>query len=250
MIRSGFGLCGGYNNYHPDEPPNPYRRESTNEHAGGCVELARSLQIFCPRLLPATLFPRMEHLLADHDLGENSYGDAPDDGSQNRLEKDAAELQEFIRIAQYLPADARQIAIEDFKCFQDPLNPNYPLDISHMVQLAKAIDKAEAVLSAAVRESLGVRLDLHYKSTHFSALTTQDQHFIAEAQNDSTILASWLAHYTMSYHRYYGFAALLAVIKAAVTEIRGAWFPWFDDFCTRNQIPATNLTPPQFLDSL
>ena len=87
VIRSGFGLCGCYEYYDPYALPNPRHQESDTEHASGCVELIRSLEAYYPDLLTPELYRRAKHLLKDHDLGENEYGDRPDDGSQNRSEK-------------------------------------------------------------------------------------------------------------------------------------------------------------------
>lgn len=244
VVRSGFGLCGCYENYHPDSPPNPRHPESDTEHASGCVELVRSLQAYYPELLTPELYHRAEHLLKDHDLGENEYGDRPDDGSQNRSEKDQAELVGFALAVARLPAALRETAISDFICFQDPTFTGYSEEVAHLVQLAKVIDKFEAILSGAVYEKSGAPGDLFYKEHHYSALTAQDRHFIQECHGDSSIVAGWLAHATHDYHAYYGFPYMLDVVKAAIIDIRGAWFPWFDEFCNHNHIPKGHTTHP------
>lgn len=244
VIRSGFGLCGCYNKYQPNSPPDPHRQESDTEHASGCVEIVRSLAAYYPDLLTPNFYRRAEYLLKDHDLGENEYGDHPDDGSQNRAEKDRSELISFALATAHLPAQLRQTLVADFIRFQDPLFPGHPRALAELVQLAKVVDKIEAILSATFYEKTGAAGDLFHKEEHYSTLTEQDRHFIREAGNDSSIVAGWLAHTVYEYHMYYGFPYLLDVVKAAVTDVRGAWFPWFDDFCERNQIPDTHTTHP------
>lgn len=244
VVRSGFGLCGCYEDYHPDSPFNPHHQESDTEHASGCVELVRSFQAYYPELLTPELYRRAEYLLKDHDLGENEYGDRPDDGSQNRSEKNQAELIGFALAVARLPAKLRETAISDFICFQDPTFVGHPEKIAHFVQLAKVIDKFEAILSGAAYEKSGVPGNLLYKEQHYSKLTAQDRHFIQETDGDSSLVAGWLAHATHDYHTYYGFPYMLDIVKAAVIDIRGTWFPWFDDFCTRNHIPKNHTTHP------
>lgn len=153
IIRSGFGLCGCYDSYQPEI--NPRRQESDTEHASGCVELLRSLAAYYPNLLSPKLYHRAEHLLKDHDIGENNYGDHPDDGSQNRQEKDQAELANFILSTARLPANLRQTAVEDFIRFQDPFCAQHPKKLAQMAQLAKVVDKLEAILSSATYEKSG-----------------------------------------------------------------------------------------------
>jgi len=244
VTRSGFGLCGCYGAYDPYSPPNPRHQESDTEHASGCVELVRSLQTYYPCLLTPELYRRTEHLLKDHDLGENDYGDQPDDGSQNRAEKNQAELVSFALASARLPANLREIAISDFVCFQDSTFTDRPAEIVHLVQLAKIIDKSEAVLSGIAYEKAGAPGDLFYKEHHYDTLTAQDRHFIAETDGDSSIVAGWLAHVVRDYHTYYGFPYVLDIIRAAVIDARGSWFPWFDEFCERNHVPKEHTTHP------
>ena len=244
VIRSGFGLCGCYEYYDPYALPNPRHQESDTEHASGCVELIRSLETYYPNLLTPELYRRAEHLLKDHDLGENEYGDRPDDGSQNRSEKNQAELTGFALASARLPANLRATAISDFICFQDPTFAGFPEEIAHLVQLAKVVDKSEAVLSAIAYEKSGAPGDLFYKEHHYDTLTDQDRHFIRETDGDSSIAADWLAHVVRDYHSYYGFPYVLDIVRAAIIDVRGSWFPWFNNFCERNHIPKKHTTHP------
>lgn len=168
VIRSGFGLCGCYTHYDPSAPPSFNQPESDTEHASGCVELMRCLQAYYPHLLSAELFERAKNLLNDHDIGEVTYGDHPDDGSQIRAEKDQAELINFTCAAAHLPTHLRAQLISDFLAFQDPLSPKLAPQVAQFAQLAKVIDKCETILSAMLYESSGHPGDLHYKRQHFT----------------------------------------------------------------------------------
>ena len=244
ITRSGFGLCGCYNEYQPDASPNYHRPESDTEHASGCVELLRSCEAYYPELLSPELYRRAEHLLKDHDLGENEYGDQPDDGSQNLTEKNRSELINFVLDVAHLPATTRATAISDFISFQYPSSPHNPTEIARLAQLAKVIDKLETILSGAYYEKFGSAGNLAHKQKYYSPLTAQDQYYIKECDQDSSILASWLAHAVHGYHTYYGFPYVFDIVKAAVIDIRGTWFPWFEDFCQRHHIPQEHVVHP------
>lgn len=247
VIRSGFGLCGCYDSYQPEM--NPRRQESDTEHASGCIEIMRSLAAYYPSLLSPKLYRRAEYLLKDHDIGENNYGDQPDDGSQNRQEKDQVELTSFVLATAKLPTDLRRTAIEDFIRFQDPLCKEHPKELAQMAQLAKVVDKLETILSGAIYEKSGFPGNLTYKRLYHSDITAQDRYFVHEAGDDPTILASWLAHATHGYHTYYGFPYVLDIVKAAVVDIRGEWFPWFRQFCQRHHIPDEHVVHPYLNDN-
>lgn len=245
VIRSGFGLYGVYGkSYSPLAPPDNRHPESDTEHAAGCVGLMHNLRLYYPELLPCYLYDRAEQLLVSHDLGEGAYGDRADDGSQDKAEKNRVELINFAVAAAHLPEPARTILIEDFIRFQDPLCPYYPLPIAQMIQLARTVDKFEAVLSGLTYEKAGIKGDLSYKAEHHSRITPQDTDFAAQAHNDTSLVGVWSAHIIHDYHMYYGFPYLLDVLKAAVIDVRGDWFPWFDEFCQLNQIPASHVTHP------
>lgn len=243
VVRSGFGLCGCYDSYDQSAPLNPRHPESDTEHACGCIEIMKCLGWYYPMLLAPGYFGRAETLLKYHDTGENFYGDHPDDGSQNRDEKDFTELMELAATVADLPITEQRQLIEDFVHFQSPLFPNYPQNEAEMVQLARAVDKLETILSAAAYEKAGAGGTLVYKEQHSGGITGQDRYFIDEI-GDSSILASWLAHTVRDYHMYYGFPYVLDIVRAAVIDVRGEWFPWFDRFCESHQIPLENVVHP------
>lgn len=82
VIRSGFGLLGCYGDLYQQaiaEHDLLRRPESDTEHASGCVQLVKSFANHYPGLLKPNLYRRAENLLKYHDIGENQYGDHPDD---------------------------------------------------------------------------------------------------------------------------------------------------------------------------
>lgn len=245
VVRSGLGNYGCYGkSYNPLQPSDAPYYQSDSEHANTCVELLRNLRYHYPDLLPAAFYFRAEQLLASHDLGENAYGDRPDDGSQNRSEKDRIELINFAAAAATLPPAVRAVAIADFIRFQDPLCRHYaPLE-GQMAQLARCVDKADAVLSGLIYEQSGRPGNLLHKHQSFCSISAQDRYFANQAAGDTSLVAGWCAHFIYSYHAYYGFPYLLSIIKAGVIDVRGAWFPWFGDFCNHHEIPTEHLELP------
>ncbi len=246
VIRTGLGLCGCYSAYDEFQGIDLQLPESVTAHANSCVTLAHGLQAFYPHLLTPDEYARLTTLLKYHDLGENNYQDQPDDGSQNTREKNQAELLEFTLAVIDFPERIRYTAIKDFVNFQDA-QYNYSCDIKRfkIVQLAKVIDKIEAILSGLCYEKNGFVGDLAYKDQHFSRLTEQDRYFIREIGGDSTLVSSWFAHTLHDYHEFYGFSYVMDILRAGVIETRGAWFPWFDDFCERHHIPPSHIHHPR-----
>lgn len=274
VIRSGCGLCGCYD-YDPSAERSYRKPESVTDHACGCVELVRLLQTFYPNLLTPNEFERAQNLLSNHDIGENKTDDTPDDGSGDKDAKDYAELTAFISTVIDLPKSVRNVLVSDFIKFQDPLATNlayeriktdmlntssasanivkaYLLSEAHndikVIQLCKAVDKLEAILSSAFFEKHGIKGDLLYKEATFSQLTNQDRSYIDCAEGDSSITAAWLAHVVDEWHACYGFPIVLDIAKAAVIDVRGQWFPWFDRFCANHSIPKEHVTHPVLLN--
>ncbi len=244
VVRSGLGLYGCYQDYDPKAAPDPHHKESDTEHVAGCITLVRGLEIFYPKLLSPELFQRVQFLLQLHDIGENEYGDQPDDGTQDAAEKDRIELTNLVRATAYFPKTVRENIISDFIRFQNPCASTYPRDLMRVAQLARVIDKAEAILSGITYEKLGTGGDLMHKKSHYDKATAQDLHGFEMAQGDSSLAAVWSVHFVDKFHSYYGFSHLLGVIRAGITEVRGSWFPWFDSFCKTCNIPPSHLTPP------
>ncbi len=248
VIRSGLGLCGCYENYDPAKGVDTHFPESVTAHVNGCLTIAQSLRMFYPYLLTPDGFQRLELLLKYHDIGENVYHDQPDDGSQDTFEKDQIELSSFIETVMVLPDQIRNCLIKDFIHFQDA-RYNYSADSSRfkLIQLAKVIDKFEAILSGLCYERFGIIGDLAYKDQHYGQLTSQDRYFINEIGGDSTLVSSWFAHTLHDYHEFYGFPFVLDILRVGVHEVRGQWFSWFDDFCKRHHIPDADIKLPSLL---
>lgn len=243
VIRSGLGLCGCYNSYSPNAELNPRHPESVTEHASGCITIAHGVVNSYPHLLSPEYLHRLTFLLRYHDIGENSYQDRPDDGSQNALEKEAVELVEFTSMMLNLPGEFSQVAIKDFVQFQNARTAYDDDPVCFQIgQLARLIDKFEAVLSGVFYETQGVRGDLLYKSNHYCPLTEQDKYYMSKSS--STLVDSWAAHLVHRYYTFVGFPYLLDVLRAAVIDARGEWFPWFDKFCVEHNIPRAAIEYP------
>lgn len=250
--RSGFGACEVYgDDYQLGAPIDPHRIESTTEHASGCVAVLESLQWFYPQLLNNSGFERAKKLLRYHDLGENTYGDHMDDGSQNVDEKDWVELCSFASSIASLPAADREELIRDFIYFQNPTDSHIirNIDLWQYVQLARVIDKLEAILSATFYESMGASGSLEYKDKHHGLLTERDRQSIRDTDGDTSIVATWLAPVLKQYHTFYGFPYVFDIVRAAVCDIRGAWFPWFEKFCDQYRIPPEHIIHPYLVDT-
>lgn len=250
VIRSGFGACGCYGpSYQFNSPHNPHKPESDTEHAAGCALLLQCLRWFYPDLLSPDDYARAEILLRLHDIGENDIGDQMDDGSQDAATKDRDELSSFASAIAYLPPTVRARLIRDFIYFQNPLDTWIPNASIHCTQLARTIDKLEAILSGAIYEAKGAAGTLAHKNSHYGLLTERDRQSIQMTNSDSSIIATWLAQVILRCHTYYSFPYVLDIVKAAVFSIRGSWFPWFDDFCKQHQIPAEHVTHPDLSDA-
>lgn len=247
--RSGFGACGGYGHgYTPSSAPNYHRIESDTEHANGCMALLSGLQKFYPHLLSHEDFHQAGELLQLHDIGENDNGDVMDDGSRKHAERDYAELLSFAASIAHLPCGIRESLIKDFIYFQNPLDSNIPSNAIQRIQTARSIDKLEAILSGAFYEAHGTKPTLQYKDEHFGLLTERDRRSIVETEGDTSIVATWLVQVVIHYHACYSFPYVFDVVKAAIIDLRGEWFPWFDNFCTRHQIPPQHVNHPGLID--
>lgn len=250
VIRSGFGACGCYGpSYQLRSPHNPHKPESDTEHAAGCTLLLQCLRWFYPDLLSLDDYACAENLLRLHDIGENDIGDQMDDGSQDTATKDRDELSSFASAITYLPPIVRERLIRDFVYFQNPLDTRIPKVSIHRIQLARTIDKLEAILSGVIYEAKGAAGTLDHKNSHYGLLTERDRQSIQITNGDSSIIATWLTQVVLHYHTYYGFPYVLDIVKAAVFDIRGSWFPWFDDFCKQHQIPAEHIAHPELSDA-
>lgn len=246
VVRSGLGLCGCYDDYDPNAAPNPRHVESVTEHASGCITLAQGLVNNYQEILPAQLHSRLTFLLRYHDIGENSYADRPDDGSQNVSEKEAVELAEFAMLTLNFTSTFRETAIKDFAQFLDAKTAydSNDQECFRVGQLARLIDKFEAVLSGVFYEKNGIQGDLKNKQLNYGPLTDQDQYYVDATGGASALVDVWSAHLVCGYYQFQDFPYLLDVLRAAVIDTRGLWFPWFDEFCAKHHIPESSIQKP------
>lgn len=238
VIRSGFGLLGCYGDLYQQaiaEHNLPRRPESDTEHASGCVELVKSFASHYPDLLPPNSYRRAENLMKYHDIGENQYGDRPDDGTQNKREKDYSELLGFASTAALLDPNERKVLIEDFIRFQHPLSKNFTDEERQLAQFARLIDKGETILSGLIYEKNG-HGGTFRKKAHWHTISEQDKFYLQHTGGDDSLVSVWSAHFIHKYHNYQYFEQIFEVLKAAVIDVRGEWFPWYENFCAEFDI--------------
>lgn len=245
--RRGYGACGCNGEFDFDALKDYQRVESISEHGNNCVTLIEGIQMYYPDLLTEAEYSRARKLLAWHDLGENLYGDHLDDGSQNLAEKDRIELTYFASSIADLPADEREKRLQDFIYFQSPHDSHIPPKSVPYIQLARVVDKLDATLSGLFYEAKGAGGSLDYKGAYHGPLTERDIQSIRETQGRSAIVDTWLVPVLLGCHDLYGFPYALDIVKAAVIQVRREWFPWFDSFCERHQIPTEHVTHPDFI---
>lgn len=239
VIRSGFGLLGCYGDLYQQaiaEHNLPRRPESDTEHASGCVELVKSFASHYPDLLPPNSYRRAENLLKYHDIGENQYGDRPDDGTQDKPKKNREELLSFVGAVYPNPQDREQL-IEDFIRFQHPLSKNFTNEERQLAQFSCLIDKVEAILSGIIYEKNGCSGDFQHKAS-WHTVSKQDKFFLERTAPDDSLVAAWSAHFIYDYHEYEFFDIVLEVLKAAVIDVRGEWFPWYENLCAEFDIQS------------
>lgn len=243
VIRSGFARCGCYGTSFRQSYLNGhdyFRPESVTEHANGCLEILHCLESFYPKLLSKDEYHRAWFLLKDHDNGEIIVNDQPDNGTQD-ANKHEREWQAFEQSVQYFPDNVAFALKRDFSAFQQPLMP-FPNELNRLAQLARVIDKNEALLSGLFYEAYGTPGDLcHHKS--IEQLSESDQVFIR--QTGSTKLVDvFTAHVLRDYHMYYSFPYVFDIVRAGVIAVRKQWFDWIDDFCANHQIPPEYIVHP------
>lgn len=223
VIRSGFGLCGVYK-YLADGPIDYRRPESDSEHTCGCIEIARNLSRAFPELFFVEEWLRIFDLLKYHDLGEITYGDRPDDGTQNTKEKNTVELDTFMEVISPLPTHQANILLQDFLSFQKLDSGLASQNASYNIAcFCKLCDKLDAVLHAIFYELNGVGGDLSYKEQFHSPLSKRDKFYIQQT-GTTKIAPNWAIHFLDICHNYPHFAMFFRILESAVKEINGGKF--------------------------
>lgn len=252
-IRSGVVYCGAYRDTTvPKQPPARYDAghivytgtgceipETVTCHVRSCIALTRLLSnefqaLFEPD--PLSTRDRMISLFEHHDGDEPFSGDQPDDGSQDKKSKNQRELQTFLRNIAYLSDEnLKAELIKAFVHFQYCTPPHalyrgWTARERDVAQLTRTIDKVDAVLSALLAERAGHAGNLSYKAHRYGNITENDKCYIELCGTDR-IADTWAAHFVHDFHDYYGFRRILSVLHAAVSEVRGTWYPWWNDAC-------------------
>lgn len=107
-----------------------------------------------------------------------------------------------------------------------------------IAQLTRIIDKSDAIFSTLLAERAGHAGYLSYKERHYHNVTSSDEYYAKLCKTD-LIADTWAAHFLQGYHDYYGFPEILSVLHAAVLEVRGVWYPWWNDACKTFGVHST-----------
>jgi len=277
VIRSGVTLCGAYPEAYGISPmaevaillpDNSFRYtghgtkhpETNSMHAFGCINLLYLLTDEFPRLflreghsVEIGLYDRdllrardrLARLFAYHDSSESFSGDVPDDGSCPAKDKKALDLKYFLENVKCLEPEVREQLICDFVNFQYPTATGlYKFQSDYdrkLIQIAKLIDKLDAVLVTLKDELEGHPGFLSEKKKNYGSITKQDQSYI-DLCGTSAIADCWAAHFAVDYHEFYGFDVMMNILYVAVMETRGEWYCWWDKLC--QMYPTIKFTPP------
>ncbi len=232
VIRSGSGLCGVYK-FDPKNPTDKNYVESDTLHSTTVEELAINVFRYYPMLFNYEDKERILKLLRYHDLGETV--DNPDDGSKDRDEKFAEELETFINKISNLPVWEQHQLIKDFVIFENAGEDIWNDHDKCVMQFAKLCDKADAPLGALIYESQERHGSLLYKKEHFGGITDQDQ-FFADEIGEYSQAGIWTAHMIDTYLDYYHINFFIEIIVEACKDVRGEVFPWMYEFCKKRDV--------------
>lgn len=276
VVRSGAVFCGSYpkatspNNtvatlgndskfsYTGSGIDHP---ETVSMHAMGCINLLRMFvdefpELFVPEPQSTSesynnkllrVRERLTRLFVYHDSSEAFCGDYPDDGSFPEETKNSIELEIFKRNIEHIqPIEAKILLIRDFVSFQYPtVNNLYEFQSDydfHLIQIAKLIDKVDAILASLKNELEGHPGFLSKKVETCGSITRQDLFFV-NLCGTSAIADCWTAHFVTDYREFYGFESMMNLLYTAVIHTRGKWYPWWEKICQK--YPDINFTPPK-----
>ena len=150
-----------------------------------------------------------------HDIGEAEMGDVPDDGSVSHMAKAEKERAVFGDMLRFLPTDYSIPMQLDFWSFQD-------LD-GHNGRAIYALDKLEAVLTLLYYEKFG-----RTGMTTAKVEPTEADKYYMRVTRSNTAADCWAAHMCAHIRKFPDSIKrpVLALLDAAVTDVRGAPFPW------------------------
>lgn len=217
VMRAGFARMGIYPGT-PDGKTEPLRSESVAEHVLGTLILLDEIAMFCPEMVSEAEALRCMRLLLKHEVGESEIGDIPDDGRRNETQKNDAELRAMMRYGESLPAPYGIQILRDFIDFQNKR--------SALMQLAYCIDKGETVLQCVLYEQDG-RDTACVDEALLQSLSEQDRRYMQKT-GSTRIVDNWSAHYLDLIQGFWCAPMFTEILRAAVEDVRGEWFPWLE----------------------
>ena len=231
MLRSGFPLIGLTNPLNQSESVSGMfrrRNESILEHSAKVVYLASAMMSHFPGFFgsnklefedyPSELWVTITAALL-HDVGEIATGDIPDDGNPLHDTKDEIE-REFFN-GQMAPA----YSLEDYslirRMFTSFQNHDTPAG-----QALHCLDKIEAILMLLWLE----QYEAYGEITAKPLPTEQDRGFMF-LTGTPCATDCWAAHTKTLIDDYPSRITnhIYALLRAAVLDVRGEWFGWWDN---------------------
>lgn len=217
VMRAGFARMGIYPGT-PDGRTEPHRSESVAEHVLGALDLLDEIAMFCPEAMSEMETLRCIRLLLKHEVGESEIGDIPDDGRRNEMQKNESELRAMMQYAETLPAPYSVQMLHDFMDFQNKR--------STLAQMAYCIDKGETVLQCVLYEQDG-RDVVCADEAMLQGLSEQDRKYMQKT-GTTRIVDNWSAHYLDLIQDFWCAPIFVGILRAAVEDVRGEWFPWLE----------------------
>ena len=219
VIRSGYGMYGVYE-YDPKKPFNYDRSESDTEHVFGTIVLLKLIMEFYPYLLPKTLYGNFVTCLLFHELGENKYGDIPDDGLRDEENQGEKELEYIKHYVQDWPHHERRETLEYFTEMQKKN--------SGVGRFLYFVDKTEAILQNLIYEKQGRAGDFSVKLKNSAKVSEYDKKNskITESTKPADM---WAFGFYEKWHKDKWFSIFFNIIRAAVIDVRGEDFKWLNN---------------------
>ena len=162
--------------------------------------------------------PLLNFVMLTHDVGERKLGDIPDNGCEAHSKKDEKELKAFLDFVNTaFEPDVASAVAGVFHSFQRR--------DSYNGMALYCLDKVEPILFLSYLEKAGATGDF----SRNSAPTELDK-AIVEAIEATSTLDMWAAHMKIRVDGYPKkiLRPIYALVRTAVTDIRGEFFPWWD----------------------
>lgn len=215
VIRSGLGLYGVYD-YDPDRAVTAVRPQSDAEHVYSLGNLMTLMAIHFPEYVPPDQAFMYLMAVRIHELGENVIGDVPDDGRCDAVWKNAQELKVITEFENSFLAGKNTGCAVFFREFQQRSTPRG--------RKLYACDKLDAILTGLIYEAENCGGDIRNKSGRMD-LSDQDKRNM-QRTGSTTLVDIWSAHFLDATEGMPEAELPCLVLRAAVKDVRGAWFPW------------------------